>query len=136
MADHKEVPGAKAGASPRGKYRRHSEEEKQRIVAETYELGASVAVVARRNEVNANQVFNWRRQYSKGPSALIPVGIIAPTAPAPVEQKQATSQRAPAPPEARKLIAIELACGAKIRIDGDVRLPVLQSVLKLARVLA
>src|SRR5271169_3505921 len=39
---------------------------KRRIVAETREPGASVSVVARRHDVNANQVFKWRRQFEVG----------------------------------------------------------------------
>jgi len=35
---------------------------KRQIVAETEEAGASVSVVARRHDVNANQVFKWRRE--------------------------------------------------------------------------
>ena len=38
-----------------------SDGEKRRIVAETYEAGSSVSVVARRYDVNANLVFTWRR---------------------------------------------------------------------------
>jgi transposase len=38
-----------------------SDEEKQRIVAEAMEPGASVADIARRYGANANLVFNWRR---------------------------------------------------------------------------
>jgi len=37
--------------------RRRAVEEKRRIVEETLEAGASVARVARRHAVNANQVF-------------------------------------------------------------------------------
>jgi len=40
--------------------------EKRRIVEETLEPGASVARVAQRHIVNANQVFHWRRLYRKG----------------------------------------------------------------------
>lgn len=40
--------------------------EKSRIVEQTLEPGASVAGVALANGVNANQVFNWRRQYRQG----------------------------------------------------------------------
>ena len=43
--------------------RRWSEAQKRRIVAESREPGVSVSVVARRYNVNANQVFTWRRQY-------------------------------------------------------------------------
>jgi transposase len=46
--------------------RRRSIEEKRRIVEETLEAGASVARVARRHAVNANQVFYWRKKYREG----------------------------------------------------------------------
>ena len=36
---------------------------KREIVAATRERGASVSVVARRYNVNANQVFSWRRRF-------------------------------------------------------------------------
>jgi transposase len=47
-----------------GRHRRRSwpVEEKRRIVAETYAAGSSVSLVARRHNVNANMVFNWRRE--------------------------------------------------------------------------
>lgn len=40
-------------------------EEKRHIVQESLKPGASVAVVARRFDVNANQVFIWRRQLQR-----------------------------------------------------------------------
>ena len=46
--------------------RRRSVEEKRRIVEETLETGASVARVARRHAVNANQVFYWRKKFREG----------------------------------------------------------------------
>jgi transposase-like protein len=47
--------------------RRHrSVEEKIKIVTETRVAGASVAEVARRHGVNANQVFSWRQQHEQG----------------------------------------------------------------------
>src|SRR5271167_4573664 len=39
---------------------------KCRIVEETFVPGASVAAVARRNNANANQVFEWRKLYRQG----------------------------------------------------------------------
>src|SRR4030081_3041926 len=45
------------------KRRRRTVEEKRRIGEETLEAGASVARVARRRAVNANQVFYWRKKY-------------------------------------------------------------------------
>jgi len=46
--------------------RRRSIEEKRRIVEETLRPGASVSRVARRHDVNANQVFHWRQKYREG----------------------------------------------------------------------
>ena len=67
----------------RKKLRRRPAEEKRRIVEETLAPGASVAVVARRHDVNANQVFMWRRQYRAGKlgsgtavAGFIPVGVV------------------------------------------------------------
>ena len=63
------------------KRRRRSVEEKRRIVEETLEAGASVARVARRHAVNANQVFYWRKKYREGrlgknqSSKLLPVTL-------------------------------------------------------------
>ena len=51
------------GAVPR---RRRSAVERRRIVEETLEAGASVARVALKHGVNANQVFQWRRLYRDG----------------------------------------------------------------------
>jgi transposase-like protein len=44
--------------------KKHTIEEKRRIVEETHVRGVSVASVARRREVNANQAFAWRQQHS------------------------------------------------------------------------
>ena len=41
-------------------------EEKRQIVEQTLAAGGSVAPVARAHGVNANQVFQWRRQYRRG----------------------------------------------------------------------
>lgn len=46
--------------------RRRSAEERRLIVEETFEAGASVARVARKHGINANQVFQWRRLYREG----------------------------------------------------------------------
>ena len=51
---------------PRKKVRRRSIEERRKIVEETMVMGASVARVARRHDVNANQVFYWRKLYREG----------------------------------------------------------------------
>lgn len=48
------------------KRRYRSALERQRIVEETLRPGASVAIIARAHEVNANQVFCWRKLYRQG----------------------------------------------------------------------
>jgi transposase len=67
---------------------RHTIEEKLRIVEETRARGASVAMVARRHNVNPNQVFAWRQLYRRGllnPRAtksdakMLPVKVSTPT---------------------------------------------------------
>jgi transposase len=49
-----------------GKRRYRRSDEKRRIVEETLAPEASVAVIARRHGVNANQVFHWRKLYQAG----------------------------------------------------------------------
>ena len=61
-------------AGPAASRRRWSEAEKRRIVAESYQPGVSVSVVARRNDVNANLVFNWRRQFREA-GGFVPVFV-------------------------------------------------------------
>ncbi len=48
------------------KKRRRSVEERRKIVEATLQPGASVSRVARRQDVNANQVFHWRKLYREG----------------------------------------------------------------------
>jgi transposase len=48
------------------KKRRRTIKEKRDIVEETLVPGASVARVARRHEINANQVFYWRKLFREG----------------------------------------------------------------------
>jgi transposase len=49
-----------------------SKQERRQIVEETLRPGASVSVVARAHDVNANQVFQWRKQYREGQLEIEP----------------------------------------------------------------
>jgi len=60
---HTEVITADEGKAKR---RFRSKQERRQIAEESFEPGTSVAVVARRHGVNANQVFLWRKLYQKG----------------------------------------------------------------------
>src|SRR5665213_3575292 len=49
-----------------GQRRRWSDEEKGRIVAESYALGAIVSEVARRHEISPQHLFAWRKAARTG----------------------------------------------------------------------
>src|ERR1700730_2889787 len=70
-------------ATRRRRNRSWPEALKREIVAASLAPGASVSVVARRYDVNANQVFSWRRRFRdvppaaavKAASGLVPVMV-------------------------------------------------------------
>jgi transposase len=117
----------KRGAARR---RRWPEALRRQIVAETRLLGASVSMVARRHDVNANQVFKWRRQYEavaagKDEARLVPVAVRPLPASVLVEDRD--------PPRPASVIEIELKTGARVRISGAVDGGALRQVLDLLR---
>src|SRR5258707_8462967 len=102
-----------------GRWRNRSWPEalKREIVAATFAPGASVSVVARRYDVNANQVFRWRKLYSHGSDAPAD-----PTAPRLVPVIVAAEERcdvAPAP-GAMDTIEIELAGKYRVRVGSGI----------------
>ena len=71
----------------RGKRRRWSADEKRMICAQTRIPGVSVSQVARRYNVNANQVFNWLKDPRfagsdtvEDAAKFLPVEIVSPVA--------------------------------------------------------
>src|SRR5438105_14704501 len=65
MAAHQQTEPA-AGAKDDRARRFRSKQERRQIVEETLRPGASVSRVARAHDVNANQVFKWRKLYREG----------------------------------------------------------------------
>jgi len=68
----------------RGPYKRHPVAFKRAVVEASLAPGASVSRVAREHDINANQVFLWRRLYRDGllnalEPALLPVSFEQPT---------------------------------------------------------
>lgn len=107
---------AEVANGPKRRFR--SREERRRIVEETLKPGASVSVIARAYDVNANQVFGWRKLYRegrlevpRGSSALVPVKITET-----VEKQRSTSHRERRP-NRTGIIDIDLG-HARIRIEG------------------
>lgn len=148
------------GPRPR---RCRSDAEKVQIVEETLVAGASVSVVARRHDVNANQVFKWRRQYGSGElvhpdvpcktsgygAGLVRVGVIGDggrvcsladsvaepyTRLAPAQQREPRSSARPT--QRPGLIEFDLRGGSRIRMEAGVDAEVLQQVLALIERLA
>ena len=69
-------------AYKRGPYKRHPAAFKRAVVEASFAPGASVSRVAREHDINANQVFLWRKLYQDSllgddEPALLPVRIDA-----------------------------------------------------------
>ena len=69
MSISEENPGAGSGGSVGRRRRRWSDAQKRQIVAETCEPGVSVPMVAQRYNLNANQIFRWRRLFREAERA-------------------------------------------------------------------
>lgn len=98
-------------------------------MAETLEPGSSVSIVARRHDVNANQVFKWRRELAPEPMSamagsvpLLPVEIVSepPAEPRPRVRRSG-------------VIEIVFGCGARVCLRGEVSPETLRQVIELLR---
>src|SRR4051794_11388103 len=110
------------GTNRRRRHRAWPEALKREIVAATLLPGSSVSRVARRYDVNANQVFAWRRRYRDVASEpaelrLLPVSV-TPDQP---ERK--------APAGAGEGVEIVLAGGYRVRVGEGVQASTLRLVL-------
>lgn len=114
----------------RRRNKRWPEALKLEIVAATLEPGASVSVVARRYNVNANQVFSWRRRYTaaKAPLAAPPSAGLVPVTITP----DAESMPSPAS-AASETIEIEVAGDCRVRVGADFDARALKRVLDVLR---
>jgi len=118
--------------------RRWTAQQKAQIVEESFATGAVVAEVARRHDVNANQLHRWRQQAREEhlgdevAAAFVPVEISA-ASPA------ASPSTAGLPPSVRArrpgsgMIEIELGDGCRVRADSDVDADALCRVLDVLR---
>jgi transposase len=101
---------------------------KREIVAASYAPGSSVSIVARHYDVNANQVFSWRKRYrddSRAPAVssvpqLIPVMVTA-------ERDAVATQ----PSAVAETIEIDLAGKYRVRVSSGVDAQALRRVLEV-----
>jgi transposase len=105
-------------ACKRGRRRHWPVALKRQIVAETLAAGASASVVARRHDVNTNQLFRWRRDWRDGLLGAGDDDLV------PVEIAGGASTSA-----GSGVIEIELALGVRIRVSGRVDAAALRQVL-------
>src|SRR6266446_7092426 len=107
-----------------GRRREWPEALKRQMVSETLEPGSSVSIVARRHDVNTNQLFKWRRELlpkavpAVEASTMVPVEIVAER---PRHRRVAR----------QGIIEIEFGSGARVSLRGEVVPAVLRQVIEL-----
>ncbi len=104
--------------------RRWSREEKERLVAASFEPGVTVSEVARAAGIHVSQLFRWRKQLcerTEPAPRLLPVEIV-PQAPAAAPARRRRKSG---------IIEIELGGGRRVCVDRDVDTDVLRQVLDL-----
>jgi transposase len=112
---------------PRTRKRRRTIKERREIVEETLLPGASVSRVARRHDVNANQVFYWRKLYREGrlgasvATQLLPIKV--------VEQRPAEAEKWEDQALRSGTMEIKVPRGT-LRIAGSVDVVALRAVLE------
>ena len=118
--------------------KRWPEAVKREIVAATCVPGASVSKVARQYDVNANQVFMWRRRYRdageqpalRPPTStptLVPVTITSEPEDAPLAPPTLPAQTA------LETIEIKLPDGWRVRVGSGFDVKALRRVLDVLR---
>jgi transposase len=116
----------------RRRNKRWPEALKREIVAATMQPGASVSIVARQYNVNANQVFSWRRRFGavNEPAAAGSSSGLVQLAIMPEPESSGAVVSAPAASDA---IEIEVAGDCRIRVGADFDARALKRVLDVLR---
>jgi transposase len=106
----------------RGRKRRRSIKERREMVEETLVAGASVSRVARRHDVNANQLFHWRKLYREGRLGGSPAQLLA---------VKVSADPVVRPELARASGTMEIKVGrGLVRVAGPVDVQALRAVLE------
>jgi transposase len=120
--DTSTVAVPKNTAARGGQRRMRTLDEKRRIVEEVLRGKESVAVIARRHEVNANLVFSWKRQYEKGLLELSRTALVTVKL-----QRNASSTVRALPNE--ECVEIDLGAGKCVRLRGKLAVAALDRLL-------
>lgn len=102
-----------------GKRRRWALEFKRELVAATFEPGSSVSLVARRHDINANQLFKWRRELAGAPAAPMELARVEVMPTPPSGPLIEVGPAVPAKSAAGR-IEITLPLGVRVKIEGSV----------------
>jgi len=118
----------------RRRNKRWPEALKREIVAATFQPGASVSVVARQYNVNANQVFSWRRRYGETGKPPAPPPMASGLLPVTITPERETATDATSPtPAASQTIEIEVAGDCRVRVGAGFDARALKRVLDVLR---
>jgi transposase len=114
VSAYRQADTKQAGA----KRRRWSIEFKRELVTATLEPGSSVSSVARQHDINANQLFKWRRELAPAPTPadLVPVEVTPTRSTGPLIEAGSAPTAKPEPGQ----IEIALSGGVRVRIKGAV----------------
>jgi transposase len=99
----------------RRRHKRWPEALKREIVAATFAPGASVSVVARQYDVNANQVFSWRRRYGEGGKPSSTCGLV----PVMITTEPEGGGGPPPAPDRPETIEIEVSGTYRVRVGAS-----------------
>ena len=108
----------------RRRNKRWPEALKREIVAATSRPGASVSVVARQYDVNANQVFAWRRRFRAATEVAAPALVPVTITHEPEEKPAAVNS---------DTIEIEVGDGCLVRVGSSFDGRTLKRVLDVLR---
>src|SRR5207247_2887335 len=107
-----------------------SNENKERMVADTLASGASVARAAPRHAVNANQVFYWRKKYREGRLGKVSSSTLLPVTISEIPTNKSGQVRGVAPRCTSGTMEIQVAKG-QLRVMGNVEAEALRTVLDI-----
>jgi transposase len=115
------------------RHKRWPEALKREIVAATLVPGASVSVVARQYDVNANQVFGWRRRHRDEPATPSSSPTTPGLVPVTITREPEDEGAAVPMPAASETIEIDVAGNYRVRVGSSFDPRALRRVLDVLK---